>query len=53
MKRVFAAFALVAAVAFFSAPVTRAADEKTIKGQVVDVSAIPTARRAPSTMRAR
>ena len=37
MKRVFAAFALVAAVAFFSAPVTRAADEKTIKGQVVDV----------------
>ena len=37
MKRVCTALALVAFAGLLSAPVTRAADEKTIKGQVVDV----------------
>jgi hypothetical protein len=38
MKRVCTALALVAFAGLLSAPVTRAADEKTIKGQVVDVA---------------
>ena len=37
MKRVCAVLALLVVAAVVSAPATRAADEKTIKGQVVDV----------------